>query len=157
MSEQLSTQYPQYPLATVCRVLDLPRSSVYAPAYPSPTAEEQEARAHIERIAGAWPTYGYRRVSAQLRREGICMNGKRVRRLMRELGLAGHASQPRCRTTNSDHPYPRYPNLVAELAITQPDAVWVADITYVRLQREFVYSIWRCSWMSTPAPFAAGS
>ncbi len=139
MSEQLSTQYPQYPLATVCRVLDLPRSSVYAPAYPSPTAEEQEARAHIERIAGAWPTYGYRRVSAQLRREGICMNGKRVRRLMRELGLAGHASQRRCRTTNSDHPYPRYPNLVAELAITQPDAVWVADITYVRLQREFVY------------------
>ena len=67
------------------------------------------------------------------------MNGKRVRRLMRELGLAGHAPQRRCRTTNSDHPYPRYPNLVAELAITQPDAVWVADITYVRLQREFVY------------------
>ena len=41
-------------------------------------------------------------------------------------------------TTNSDHPYPRYPNLVADLAIKEPDAVWVADITYVRLQREFV-------------------
>jgi putative transposase len=79
-------------------------------------------------------------VTAQLRREGVgTINGKRVRRLMRELGLAGRAPQRRCRTTNSDHPYPRYPNLVTDLTIIQPDAVWVADITYVRLQRDFVY------------------
>jgi transposase InsO family protein len=115
MSAQLRAEYP---LAVVCRVLET----------------------HIEQIAGQWPTYGYRRVTAQLRREGAgAVNGKRVRRLMNDLGLAGHAPQRRCRTTNSDHPYPRYPNLVADLHITQPDAVWVADITYVRLQREFVY------------------
>lgn len=101
---------------------------------------DTDLAARIERIAGAWPTYGYRRVTAQVRRDGAgVVTGKRVRRLMGELGLAGHAPQRRCRTTNSDHPYPRYPNLVAHLAITQPDAVWVADITYVRLQREFVY------------------
>ena len=66
-------------------------------------------------------------------------SGKRVRRLMGAMGLTGHAPPRRCRTTNSDHPYPRYPNLVADLPITQPDMVWVGDITYVRLQRDFVY------------------
>lgn len=138
MSTQLRAEYP---LTVVCRVLDAPRSSVYARASDDrPDAGEQGLREHIEQIAGAWPTYGYRRVTAQLRREGVdAVNGKRVRRLMGELGLAGHAPPRRCRTTTSDHPYPRYPNLVANLAIKEPDAVWVADITYVRLQREFVY------------------
>jgi transposase InsO family protein len=58
---------------------------------------------------------------------------------MGALGLAGHAPLRRCRTTNSEHPDPRSPNLVADLVITQPDAVWVADITDIRLQRDFVY------------------
>jgi putative transposase len=143
VSGQLRAQSLAYPLAVICRVLDLPRSSMYAAPSRSmgkrAEDEEQLLRAHIERIAGQWPTYGYRRVTAQLRREGTAVNGKRVRRLMSDLGLAGHAPKRRCRTTNSDHPYPRYPNLVMGLAITHPDAVWVGDITYVRLQREFVY------------------
>jgi transposase InsO family protein len=137
VSAQLRTEYP---LAVVCRVLDTPRSSVYARQHAGGSSAAGELHAHIERIAGQWPTYGYRRVTAQLRREGAgAINGKRVRRLMGELGLTGHAPQRRCRTTNSDHPYPRYLNLVADLVITQPDAVWVADITYVRLQHDFVY------------------
>lgn len=135
-----------YPLATICRVLELPRSSVYA--HDRVVAEgaegaEQALRTHIERIARVWPTYGYRRVTAQLRREqhagAAAVNSKRVRRLMGELGLIGRAPARRCHTTNSDHPYPRYPNLVAGLTVVQPDAVWVADITYVRLLRDFVY------------------
>ena len=140
MSAQLGAAYP---LAVVCRVLEAPRSSVYArQQHPDRVADRaaSDLPAHIERIAEQWPTYGYRRVVAQLRREGAgAVNGKRVRRLMGQLGLAGHAPQRRCRTTNSDHPYPRYPNLVAGLLVTQPDAVWVADITYVRLRAEFVY------------------
>jgi putative transposase len=142
MSAQLR---PRYPLAVICDVLALPRSSAYARAacdrmgHRDDAEEEQQVRAHIERIAGQWPTYGYRRVTAQLRREGVAVNGKRIRRLMHELGLVGAAPKRRCRTTTSDHPYPRYPNLVADLAITQPDAVWVADITYVRLQQGVVY------------------
>jgi putative transposase len=138
MSAHLSADYP---LARVCRVLETPRSSIYARQHVVARAADTELlQAHLERIAGQWPTYGYRRVTAQVRREGAgAVNGKRVRRLMGELGLAGHAPQRRCRTTNSEHPYPRYPNLVAGLSITQPDAVWVADITSVRLQREFVY------------------
>jgi putative transposase len=91
-------------------------------------------------MAASWPTYGYRRVRAQLRRESaLVVNGKRVRRLMGELGLVGQAPKRRCRTTNSEHPYPRSPTLVAGLVVTRPDAVWVADITYVRRQRDFVY------------------
>ena len=140
MSEQLGAQYP---LAVVCRVLATPRSTAYARRQVA-KREVREAdgdlRTHIERIAGQWPTYGYRRVTAQLRREGTGgVNGKRVRRLMSDLGLAGHAPKRRCRTTNSDHAYPRYPNLLPGREVSQPNAVWVADITYVRLAREFVY------------------
>ncbi len=144
MSDQLRGGDPPYPLAVICAALDLPRSSIYAHErlcwMAAADAEEQQVRTHIERIAGEWPTYGYRRVSAQLRREGAgAVNGKRVRRLMGELGLVGHTPVRRCRTTNSDHSYPRYPNLVVDLTVRQPDAVWVADITYVRLQHDFVY------------------
>lgn len=120
-------------------MLAVPRSSVYARQQVDGRRSDEEVRTHIEQIAEQWPTYGYRRVTAQLRREGQLVNSKRVRRLMGELGVVGQAPKRRCRTTTSDHPYPRYPNLVAALHIVQPDLVWVADITYVRLQRDFVY------------------
>jgi len=74
-----------------------------------------------------------------LRREGWSVNGKRVRRLMAEMGLQGKAPVRRQRTTDSRHDFPRYPNLVVGLVVTRPDQVWVADITYVRLREEFVY------------------
>lgn len=137
-----------YPLAAICRVLQVPRSGVYAgigrESRRAGAAETDDAlRGHIEQIATTWPTYGYRRVTAQLRREAepaAGTNGKRVRRLMRELGLVGKAPRRRrCRTTNSEHPYPRFPNLVRDLPVDHPDHVWVGDITYVRLHLEFVY------------------
>jgi putative transposase len=135
----------EYPLAVICRVLQVPRGSVYARDQVG-AAEQSAARAvgeHIERIATTWPTYGYRRVAAQLRREAEPVagtNSKRVRRLMRELGLMGKApKRRRCRTTDSEHPYPRYPNLVRDLTVDHPDHVWVGDITYVALRLEFVY------------------
>lgn len=141
-------------------MLEVPRSSVYARQHAMRLrgrgAQEPTLRQHIERIAEQWPTYGYRRVTAQLRREGQPVNSKRVRRLMGELGVVSQAPKRRCRTTNSDHPYPRYPNLVAKLEIVRPDHVWVADITYVRLRRDFVYLAVLMD-VSIPAPFAAGS
>jgi transposase InsO family protein len=136
----------EYPLALICRVLQVPRSGVYA----RDRADDRDAAraeralcAHIEQIATTWPTYGYRRVTAQLRREAepsAGTNSKRVRRLMRELGLAGNApTRRRTRTTDSEHPYPRFPNLVRDLVVGHPDQVWVGDITYVALRLEFVY------------------
>lgn len=93
----------------------------------------------VSRLAEQWPTYGYRRITAQLQREGLPANSKRVRRIMHELGLASQPAKRRIRTTNSLHDFARYPNLVMELQVTYPDQVWVGDITYVRLGSEFVY------------------
>jgi putative transposase len=74
-----------------------------------------------------------------MRREGWPVNGKRVRRWMEELGINGTPPPRGKRTTNSNHVFPRYPNLVHDLQMTRPDQVWVADITYIRQRREFVY------------------
>jgi putative transposase len=129
---------PAYPVRVVCAALDLaPSSFYYQPA--APPANESSLRSALLRLAAQWPTYGYRRLTAQLRREGFTVNGKRVRRLMAELSLAGHPPRRRIRTTNSTHPFPRYPNLVAGRTATQPDEIWVADITYVRIRTDFVY------------------
>ena len=127
-----------YPVAVVWAVLDLPRSTFYYHPAP-PTSDETPLRSALLRLAAEWPTYGYRRLTAQLRREGRTANSKRVRRLMAELGLAAHPPARRIRTTNSDHPFPRYPNRVAGRTASRPDEIWVADITYVRIRREFVY------------------
>jgi transposase InsO family protein len=127
---------PEYPVKTICAVLDLPRSSYY---HKPAEAADEPLRSALLSEAEAWPTYGYRRLTAQLRRDGWQVNHKRIRRLMHELGLQGQAPQRRVRTTNSQHGFRRYPNLVQNLSITHPHQVWVADITYVRLAHRFVY------------------
>jgi putative transposase len=127
-----------YPIRHVCRLLGVPRSSIYYSAQPVPDDEAVLKTALLD-LAGEWPTYGYRRLTAMMRRLDWPVNGKRVRRWMAELNLTGAPPTRGKRTTNSDHPFPRYPNLVKDLEITRPDQVWVADITYIRLRREFVY------------------
>jgi transposase InsO family protein len=126
-----------YPVRLICRATGWPRSSLYFAAIPP--AGEADLRQALQRLAGAWPTYGYRRLTALLRREGRPVNAKRVRRVMAALGLAGKAVRRRVRTTDSAHGFPRYPNLVADLVADRPEVVWVADITYIRLRWEFVY------------------
>jgi putative transposase len=101
--------------------------------------DDQEVKVAIQTMAGEWPTYGYRRVTAQLRREGWTVNRKRVGRLIRSMGLQLKATRKSQKTTDSTHSFPRYPNLVQDLAIVRPDQVWVSDITYIRLRCEFVY------------------
>jgi putative transposase len=127
---------PYYPIRTICRVLGAARSSYYHRGQPR---GEAILKAAIERLAGEWPTYGYRRITALLRREHLPVNHKRVARLMRDLGLQGQYPPRRPRTTNSDHGYPRYRNLVHGVTVVRPDQVWVGDITYVRLRDECVY------------------
>ena len=125
-----------YPTALVCRALGLPRGSFYRR---SQAAEDGPLRQAMLRLAGEWPTYGYRRLAAMLNREGFEVNGKRVRRLMHEAGIIGRPPARKPRTADSGHAFPRYPNLVEGLDVARPDQVWVADITYVRLRGEFVY------------------
>jgi transposase InsO family protein len=126
----------QYPVQTLCDVIEMPRSSYY---HKRASTVDESLRAALLAEAEAWPTYGYRRLTAQLRREGWRVNHKRIQRLMQEMGLQGQAPQRRVRTTNSQHGFARFPNLVEELTIVRSHQVWVADITYVRLSHRFVY------------------
>ena len=126
-----------YSIRLVCRLLGVARSSVYYAAAPSP--DETMVRNALLDLAGEWPTYGYRRLTAMMRRLDWKVNAKRVRRLMAELNLGGEAPPKGVRTTDSRHAFPRYDNLVKTLEIVAPEHVWVADITYVKLEREFVY------------------
>jgi len=125
-----------YPISQLCKVLGLPRSSAYYQPRPD---EDRPLHGALIELAGQWPTYGYRRLTKQLRRHGHTANAKRVRRLMHELGIVGKAPEKKPRTTHSGHAYPRYPNLVEGLEVMRPDEVWVADITYIRLRKEFAY------------------
>ena len=125
-----------YPITRVCEVVGLPRSSFYH----QPRRDENAALCMVlHDLAAQYPTYGYRRLTALLRRQGWEVNHKRVQRLMAEMGLQGRVKRRQRRTTDSRHAYWRYPNLVAGLQATYPDQVWVADITYIALQEEFVY------------------
>jgi putative transposase len=127
-----------YPIRVVCWLLGVPRSSIYYTAQPIPDDEAMLKTVLLD-TAGEWPTYGYRRLTAMMRRLGWRVNSKRVRRWMDELGIHGTPPTRTKRTTNSNHAFPRYTNLVKDLEITRPNQVWVADITYIRLRREFVY------------------
>lgn len=113
------------------------RSGLYH--VPKEPEDAQALRDTLSELAGQWPTYGYRRLTAHLRREGWAVNEKRVRRLMHEMGLMGTPPKHGVRTTQSKHGFGRYPNLVKDLEIERPDQVWVADITYVHLSAEAVY------------------
>ena len=126
----------EYPKQTACGVLGLARSTAY---HTPPRVDETSVQQAIREIGGEFPCYGYRRVAAELKRRAQPVNAKRVRRLMAEMGLQAKRPAKKRRTTNSDHPYPRYANCVQQLDITRPDQVWAADLTYIRLQRDFVY------------------
>lgn len=126
-----------YKARAVCTLLGFPRSNLYRET--APVEESDELRTALVRLAGEWPTYGYRRLTAMLRREGHAANSKRVRRLMTKLGIQGQRPVRRKRTTDSNHAFPRFPNLVEALKVLRPNQVWVGDITYIRLRRDFVY------------------
>lgn len=127
----------RYPVRLLCRLLDVPRSSLYY--RPVPLADEAMLKTALLDLAAEWPTYGYRRLTWMMRRLGWPVNGKRVRRWMDELGITGSPPPRGRRTTSSNHAFPRFPNLVENLTISEPNHVWVGDIIYIRLDREFIY------------------
>lgn len=117
--------------------MGLARSTFYDLA-PSPLGAD-ELIARIGAICDEFECYGYRRVGAALRHQGVVVNGKKLRRLMRE-----HDLQPKRRrryvvTTDSDHAGPIYPDLAKDLVPNRPNQLWVADLTYVAIPSSFVY------------------
>jgi putative transposase len=127
-------------VSRLCRVAGLSRAGYYRfrRRHESPPAA-LELRDEIQHIALRWPAYGYRRVHAELIRQGWKVNHKRVLRLMRIDNLLCVRRRKFIFTTNSRHGLPLYPNLVEGLVLNRLDQLWVADITYIRLQMEFVY------------------
>jgi len=125
----------------MCFLAGVSRAGFYRRmAVREPVEEEMEVRSSMQRIVLEHRRrYGYRRVAAELRRQGMAVNHKRVSRLMREDNLL--AVQPRSfrTTTNSDHACEVYLNLARRMQLTGLDQLWVADITYIRLRAEFVY------------------
>jgi len=118
--------------------MELARSTYYDEPAGQPIAQARLVE-RIKEICAEWPSYGYRRVTAELRATSCLVNLKKVMRLMRENGLS---VQPRRRfvaTTDSDHNGPIFPNLARGLVSTGPNQLWVADITYIAIAVGFVY------------------
>ena len=106
------------------------------PVRPDPDMDLRDA---IQRLALEWPSYGRPRITAELRRRGWVVNPKRVYRLMREDNLLCVRKRKFVVTTESNHGRKVYPNLAGEMTLTGINQLWVADITYIRLEMEFVY------------------
>jgi putative transposase len=100
---------------------------------------DMDLRDAIQRIALQWPSYGRPRITAELRRRGWTVNPKRVYRILREDNLLCVRKRKFVVTTDSNHDLKIYPNLAREMVLTNVDQLWRADITYIRLQDEFVY------------------
>ncbi len=140
MSHAIAREAPPGQISRLCAAVGLSRATFYRyREIGEPVAPDIALRDHIQRIALEFPAYGYRRITAHLRREGVSVNHKRVLRLMREDNLLCLRRRRFVATTDSDHGLPVYPNLAPTLTLTGINQLWVADITYVRLPRAFVY------------------
>jgi transposase InsO family protein len=125
----------------LCKLAGLSRASYYRRFEArAPREADVELTDHIELLSLRYRFYGYRRITAQLRRSGIIVNAKRVQRLMREDNLIAMRRKPFAPpTSDSRHGFLIVPNLLRGLVPSGPDQVWVADITYVRLREAFAY------------------
>ena len=123
-----------------CSALGLARAEYYRHSITTLVGEQDVAlRQAIQQIAAEMPAYGYRRITAQLARNGVVANHKRVLKLMRKDGLLCLRRAAFINTTQSQHSFTVYPNLVPSLNLEAPDQLWVADITYIHLRRDVFY------------------
>ena len=124
----------------MCELAGVSRRSFYRfDPDAQPAERDMDLRDAIQRIALEMPNYGRPRITAELRRRGWKVNPKRVHRIMREDNLLCLRRRKFILTTDSRHALPIYPNLAGKMTLTNINQLWVADITYIRLESEFVY------------------
>lgn len=133
------------PVNTQADLLGISRSSIYYHPVP-PDPEEFVIKNKIDEIYTEFPYYGVRRMEKQLRRDGYTVNHKRVKRLMREMGL--EAIYPKPNLSFNNKPHPIYPYLLKGLSIIRPNQVWGTDITYIKMRQGFLYLVAFMDWYS---------
>jgi putative transposase len=127
-------------IATMCATAEVSRAGYYRYRNESEAEDRDlDLRDEGQRIALEMPAYGRRRITAELKRRGWKANHKRVHRILREDNLLCLRRRKFVGTTDSKHPHPVFPNWAADLELTGINQLWVADITYLRLESEFVY------------------
>jgi putative transposase len=139
LEKEMSLATP-IPLVRLCRLAHVSRAGYYRWQSSPPAIDaELDLRDEIQRIALEFPSYGWPRITAELKRRGWKANHKRVYRIMREDNLLCLRRRKFVVTTDSNHHRPVYPNLARGMVLTGIDQLWIADITYIRLETEFVY------------------
>jgi len=128
----------EIPVNKACSGLGISRSGYYKIG-PVAIPDDSTVRGAIQKIALEFPYYGYRRITHEMHRRGQLTNHKKVLRIMREDNLLCIRKKFRVITTDSDHGLPVFPNLAKNVIVTKLNQLWVADITYIQLQREYVY------------------
>lgn len=124
----------------MCEVAGFSRAGYYRFRDPAkPAAADMDLRDEMQKIALEWPSYGSRRIRQELKAHGWEVNRKRIQRLMQEDNLLCVVKRKFVVTTDSAHGLKVYPNRAAAMILTGVDQLWIADITYIRLEEEFVY------------------
>lgn len=141
----IDMKHPRLSVLRQCDLIGLSRSSLYYRAQ-GEDAFNQQLMSLIDRQYTSTPFFGVRRMTVMLNRSGHAVNDKRVRRLMRVMGL--EAIYPKPRTSLKNQANPVYPYLLKGLSIDRPDQVWATDITYIPLQRGWVYVAAVMDWCS---------
>jgi len=141
MGKRAESGQGQLSVERMCQLAEVSRAGYYRSfREKAPEEEATEVRAAVQQIALEHRRrYGYRRVTAELCRRGMAVNHKRVARIMQEDNLLALRRKAWVATTDSGHDLRVYLNLARRMELSAPDQLWVADITYVRLSREFVY------------------
>jgi putative transposase len=135
----------ELPLATQAALLGLNRSHLYYVPVP-PSAAELALKRRIDEIFTAYPFYGVRKITAQLRTDGCLVNHKAVARHMREMGLA--AIYPGPNLSKRAHAHAVYPYLLRSVTAQRPNHIWGIDITYIRLRHGWMYLVAVLDWYS---------
>ena len=141
----IEPEHPSLSVRRQCELLDLTRSGLYYEPM-GESVENLDLMRLIDEAYTRWPFYGARKMTAWLGREDHAVNVKRVRRLMRVMGLEAIYAKPRLSASGKAHK--RYPYLLRDVVIDHPDQVWSADITYLRLRGGFLYLTAILDWHS---------